>query len=588
MERGEAIPGRVPVPSAPRGWSRTLGVLNPLRAVWWLFTNVRFAVVLLVLLCGLSLLGVVLPQKPLPVRGDVVAEANWVRVQEGKFGFLTDPLDETELFDVFHARWFGILLTLTAASTGAYVISRLPGAWRAITQPRKRVPDRYFETAPNRLEVAGGLDAGRLEEALRRSRYRVERFDEADASNIFADRFAWAQLGTLFTHAAVIVFVLAAVVSRADAFSSPLFLAEGSTLPIFPVRDPNQMQVELRDAKAQFAADGQALDYRSEIAIYRRGEEVRSCTSTVNSPCSFAGYKFYQSAYFGFGAALQVRDLQTGNTIYRETLALSGTAKAPHVTVRDGAGAVLLDETLVLTDELVGRDFTYRGTLVRLPSGRLISVGLQTADNGDERLAVLEPGAGDGLLQLSLAEGESGESGGLQVSYQKAVAIPYALVPELPVPLTTGEDGASKPALQLSNVVYGTDKTSEGTTTGDSTPAGPPLLTLTGLKAQAVKLHQGESVRVGDYQYSFLGQREFAGITVKRDRSDYLIWAGAALIVAGLAATFWVPRRRFWAKITATRTLMAGQAPAHARYARELRRLAHQAGSARDLMKDDD
>src|SRR6266581_746700 len=456
MERGEAIPGRVPVPSAPRGWSRTLGVLNPLRAVWWLFTNVRFAVVLLVLLCGLSLLGVVLPQKPLPVRGDVVAEANWVRVQEGKFGFLTDPLDETELFDVFHARWFGILLTLTAASTGAYVISRLPGAWRAVTQPRKRVPDRYFETAPNRLEVAGGLDAGRLEEALRRSRYRVERFDEA------------------------------------DAFSSPLFLAEGSTLPIFPVRDPNQMQVELRDAKAQFAADGQALDYRSEIAIYRRGEEVRSCTSTVNSPCSFAGYKFYQSAYFGFGAAVQVRDLQTGNTIYRETLALSGTAKAPHVTVRDGAGAVLLDETLVLTDELVGRDFTYRGTLVRLPSGRLISVGLQTADNGDERLAVLEPGAGDGLLQLSLAEGESGESGGLQVSYQKAVAIPYALVPELPVPLTTGEDGASKPALQLSNVVYGTDKTSEGTTTGDSTPAGPPLLTLTGLKAQAVKLHQGE------------------------------------------------------------------------------------------------
>src|SRR3989449_7299699 len=583
MERGEAI--RVPVPSAPRGWSRTFGVLNPLRAVWWLFTNVRFAVVLLVLLCGLSLLGVVLPQKPLPVRGDVVAEANWVRVQEGKFGFLTDPLDETELFDVFHARWFGILLTLPAGSSRASVTSRLPGAWRAITQPRKRVPDRYFETAPNRLEVAGGLDAGRLEEALRRARYRVERFDEADASNIFADRFAWAQLGTLLTHAAVIVFVLAAVVSRADAFSSPLFLAEGSTLPIFPVRDPNQMQVELRDAKAQFAADGQALDYRSEIAIYRRGEEVRSCTSTVNSPCSFAGYKFYQSAYFGFGAAWQVRDLQTGNTIYRETLALSGTAKAPHVTVRDGAGAVLLDETLVLTDELNGKDFTYRGTLVRLPSGRLVSVGLQTADDGDERLAVLEPGQGDGLVRLSLAEGESGDSGGLQVSYQKAEALPYATVPDLPVPAT--DAGAGTPALQLSNVVYGTDKTSAGDATPAALPGGPTVLTLTGLAAQAVKLQPGESVRVGGYEYSFLGQREFAGITVKRDRSDYLVWAGAALILAGLMATFWVPRRRFWAKITATRTVMAGQAPAHARYTRELKRLARRAGSAPETLKDE-
>src|SRR5437667_12057935 len=588
MERGEALSGRVQVPPAPRGWSRTFGVLNPLKAVWWLFTNVRFALVLLVILCSLSLLGVLLPQKPLAVRGDAMLEAGWLKMQEGKFGFLTRPLDEVQLFDIFHARWFGILLALTAVSTGAYVVSRLPGAWRAVTQPRKRVPDRFFETAPNRLEVAEALDTERLEEALRRARYRVERFDEAGSTHLFADRFAWGGLGTLFTHAAVIVFLLSAVVSKADAFSSPLFLAEGSTLPIFPVRDANQMQVELRDAKAQFAADGQALDYRSEIAIYRRGEELKRCTSTVNSPCTFAGYKFYQSAYFGFGAEVQVRDLQTGNTIYRETLALAGTAKAPHVVIRDGAGTVLVDQTLVLTDQLNGKDFTYRGTLVRLPSGRLVSVGLQPADDGDERLAVLEPGQGDGLVQLSLAEGESGDSGGLQVSYQKAEAIPYALVPELPVPLTTGEDGASKPALQLSNVVYGTDKTSEGTTTGDSTPARPPLLTLTGLKAQAVKLHQGASVRVCDYQYSFLGQREFAGITVKRDRSDYLIWAGAALIVAGLAATFWVPRRRFWAKITATRTLMAGQAPAHARYARELRRLAHQAGSARDIMKDDD
>ncbi len=258
------------------------------------------------------------------------------------------------------------------------------------------------------------------------------------------------------------------------------------------------------------------------------------------------------------------------------------------MTIRDSAGAVLLDETLVLTDELVGRDFTYRGTLVRLPSGRLISVGLQTADNGDERLAVLEPGAGDGLLQLSLAEGESGESGGLQVSYQKAVAIPYALVPGLPVPRTTGEDGTSKPALQLSNVVYGTDRTSAGDTTVAASPTGPPLLTVTGLEAQAVKLQQGESVRVGGYEYSFLGQREFAGITVRRDRSDYLVWTGAALIAAGLAATFWVPRRRFWAKITATRTLMAGQAPAHARYARELRRLARQSGSVPEAIKNDD
>ena len=587
MERSEALPssGRAEV---PRGWSRTFGLLNPLRAVWWLFANLRFAVILLVVLCAVSLLGVLLPQKPLAVRGDAVAETSWLDKQDGRFGILTDPLDTAGLFDVFHARWFGILLALTAVASGVYVISRVPGVWRTITQPRKRVPDRYFQMAPNRVEVTGSVDAGRLVEALERSRYSVERIDEDQTTYIFADRFALGHVGTLLTHAAVIVFILSAIAGKMDAFSSPLFLAEGSTLPVFPVRDANQMQVELRDAGARFADDGQALDYRSEMAIYRRGEEVKRCTSTVNSPCTYGGYKFYQSAYFGFGAGVEVSDLATGNTIYRETLALADTARSPHVVIRDGNGAALLDSTVVLTDELTGGDFTYRGALVPLPSGRLISIGLQTASNGDERLAVLEPGSGGGLVQLSLAEGESSESGGLHVTYARAEEIPFAMVPDIPLPADAAAQMSTTPALQLSNVVYGTNKTSEGTTTGDYSPAGPPVLTISGLKPAAVGLKAGESIDVGGYRYTFLGQREFAGITVRRDRSDTLVWIGAALIVSGVVVTFWVPRRRFWARIAASRASLAGQAPAHARYTRELRRLAAAAGANAEVTVNDD
>ena len=66
---------------------------------------------------------------------------------------------------------------------------------------------------------------------------------------------------------------------------------------------------------------------------------------------------------------------------------------------------------------------------------------------------------------------------------------------------------------------------------------------------------------------------------MRRDRSDYLVWAGVLLIVLGLIATFWVPRRRFWARITQTRAAFAGQAPSHAKYTRELRALARAAGA---------
>jgi cytochrome c biogenesis protein ResB len=561
--------------STSRGWSRSFGLLNPLRAVWWLFTNVRFAVVLLAVLCALSLLGVVLPQMPLNVRGDVVAEQQWLDIQEGRFGFLTPVLDRAHLFDVFHARWFPVLLALTSVSTGAFVLSRVPGVWRAITQPRKRMPERYFEMAPDRLNVEGALDIDRLVTALRSSRYRVERYTETGTTYLFADRFAWAQVGSLLTHIAVIVFILAAVVSKADAFESPLFLAEGATLPVFPVRDADQIQVELRDAKGEFAPNGQPLDYRADLTLYRRGEEVKRCASTVNTPCTYDGYKFYQSAYFGFGAGMEVHDLATGNVLYRETLALTGISRSPHVIIRDAGGALVMDEPLVLTDEFDTGDFTYRGTIVNLADGRLLTVGLQTAQSGEEHLTILEPGDGEGLVRLSLTAGESAESGGLTVTYASTAETPSAIVSELPLP---PEGAAGELALHLSNVVYGTARTSEGDTVATTRASGPPALTISGLRAQALTLEPGESSEIGGYRYTFLGQREFAGITVRRDRSDYLVWAGALLIVLGLVATFWVPRRRFWARITQARASLAGQAPSHAKYTRELRALAQAAG----------
>jgi hypothetical protein len=52
--------------------------------------------------------------------------------------------------------------------------------------------------------------------------------------------------------------------------------------------------------------------------------------------------------------------------------------------------------------------------------------------------------------------------------------------------------------------------------------------------------------------------------------------------VAGLLVTFWVPRRRLWAKITPTRTHPAGQANHPVDFRREMVELAWQAGAELD------
>ena len=447
------------------GWWRLARELDPFRATWRLFTNVRWAIGIIAFLALASLVGVVVPQVPAAVRGDAAAEGRWLDVQEGRFGFLTGGMNSLGLFDVFHAGWFIYALGLLVVSVAVCTASRLPPIWRSVNRPAKRVNDAYFQSARHRFEYETPAGASRLESVLRRRLYAVERYEEGDTVYLFADRFQLAQLATFVSHLALIVILAAALVSRFSGFSNGMMIAEGDSGPVFPLKNPRQMQVQLLDAVGRFTPDGQPLEYSSKLAIYEGGEEVKRCTTTVNSPCSYRGYRFHQAAYFGFGADVQVRDLASGNVVFRETMALASTLPSPHVIVRDGAGDVLLDETLVLTDVLSDDQFTYYGRLVTLPGGRTLTIGARKAAGQDEwRLAVFEPGEGSDAVRLVLSEGESAAAGGLEVEYADLQAVPAEFVPDFPLPPDSATGGGSRSVLlEMSNVVYGTETASEGT-----------------------------------------------------------------------------------------------------------------------------
>ena len=414
-----------------RRTARGRGV-NPLWAAWWLFGNVRWAIFLIAFMVGVSVLGLFLPQIPAGVRGDPVGEAQWLALQKDTFGPLTEWMHRVGLFDVFRTRWFAVVLGLLAASTAVYVIGRVPAIWRTVTQPRKRVAERYFEVAPHRAAYVSPQDgAAVLERVLRRRWYAVERFREGDeVTYLFSDRFRWAEVGTLLTHAAVILFIVAAVVSRAGEFSRDVLIAEGESTPVFEeVANPDQMQVQLVEAVGSFDETGQPLDYRSQLVIYQGGQEVKSCTTTVNSPCSYSGYRFHQAAYFGFGAEVQVADMSSGNVIYREILALADTVPSPHLIVRDADGRSLLDETLLPTEYVRG----VYGRLVTLPDdGRSVWVGSRQEEEGGWTLLVLEPSGGGDAVRLAVPQGQERETDGLIFQFAGLGATPASLEPEFP------------------------------------------------------------------------------------------------------------------------------------------------------------
>jgi cytochrome c biogenesis protein ResB len=576
--------------SAARGGG-ALGLareVDPLRATWRLFTDMRWAIGIIAFLALASVLGVVVPQVPDGVRGDAAAEGQWLAFQEERFGFLTDPMNRVGLFDVFHAAWYLYALGLLAASVAVCTVSRFPSIWRAVTRRSKRVNDAYFASARQRFDFAPADSGPRLEAVLRRRRFVVECCQEGDTLYLFADRFRFAQFATFVSHLALIVLLAAALVSHFSGFSNDMMIAEGASAPVFPdLKHPDQMQVQLLDAIGRFSPEGEPLEYRSELVIYQGGQEVKRCSTTVNSPCSYKGYRFHQVAYFGFGADVQVRDLSSGNVVYRETLALSGTLPSPHVIVRDAGGDLLLDKALVLTDVLSTGEYTYFGRLVSFKDGRTLTIGVRSTAGGDEwELVVFEPGEGEDAVPLLMREGESARADGLQFTYAGLRGVPSAFVSDFARPPEVSAAGDSGQVLvEMSNVVYGSHEASAGTAVPAVTGGGPPELTIVGLQSQAVTLRSGESTEIGGYEYSFLGQREFAGIEVKKDRSDYLVWIGAGMLVAGMVVTFWVPWRRLWAKITPTRIYMAGQSGRLVDFRREMAELAQRAGAELDEEK---
>ncbi len=560
----------------PRTRDRVAHRFDPLRLIWRVLTSVRWAIFLTIFLALASLAGVLLPQIPDGVSGEAAVDA-WLETQRGKFGPFTDVFHHLGLFDVFNARWFTASLGLLVVSVALCTLNRFPAIWNSIRRPQRRVPDEYFERAHHRVSYSAPADPDTLEGVLRRHRYRVERTQEGDATYLFADRFSWAQLGTFVSHLALIVFIAAALVSRFTGFSTSLFIAEGSSASVFSESHSNQMEVHALSVVGRFDEEAQPLDYRTEMAIYQGGQEVKRCTATVNGPCSYGGYRFHQAAYFGFGAEIQVQDLTSDNVVYKEVLALADTMPGPRVIIRDEGGQALFDESLVLTDFVE----TAYGTTVTVPgSERLVWIGVMpdTSDGGWQ-LVVFEPSEGDDGARLVVGLGEKAQAAGLEFEFASLTALPASFESDFPLPSAL-DGGLDRGAVlvQMSNVVYGTEEASSGRSLEPTALDGPPTLSLVGVSSEVVNLEAGESAVLGDYEYTFAGQRGFTGILVKRDRSDNLVWVGAGLLLLGLGITFYVPRRRLWARIAPNGTYLAGIAGHLANFGREMDKLGAEAG----------
>lgn len=524
--------------------------LDPARRLWRLLTSVRFALLLIGLLALASLAGLLIPQLPSQMQGNPAASSAWLEFQRGRFGLLTTPMDRLGLFNIFRSIWFAATLALLVASICVCTAGRLPPVWRNVFRPQTRVPDEYLERDQASVTFPAP-EVPSLVRALGRRRFRVATRVEGGATYLFADRFPWAQLATFVSHLALILFVTGGFVTVMTARDRQIFIAEGTTTPVFAITDRDHMQVYVEKAIARFDASGFPRDYRTELVIYRGGREAARGVTTVNNPLAYGGYRFHQSAYFPDGAVLRVREVASGRLVYDETLALQGSAPAPRVVLRNRAGDVLLNDAIVPTDFLQG----VVGATISLPGvSRRLWLGAREAPAGAGwQLVVFELDTEAGVRTV-LGEGEPADLGGLSLTFAGVTALPSTAVQGLP----GAEQGA---VAELS----------------DGTQA--EVLTVSPVQGRALALSPGQPVVLGDFEYSFGGRRAFAGITVRRDPGSTFIWVATGLLLLGLALTFYTPRRRLWGKIQDGVASFRGLGGRSAAIEKEIIEVARRAGA---------
>ncbi|MFC2159659.1 cytochrome c biogenesis protein ResB [Actinomycetota bacterium] len=285
-------------------------VKSVFRWLWRLFSSVRLAVILILVITGLSLLGALLVQASPETIKDPAAYSYWVDTfARAKVGVWAPFLSALNLFNVFRSPWFVIACSLLMLNILICSLNRWREINLSIRGGKVKHKEDFYTTGTSaslvgikKPEAKTTLIANRL---LKEAGYRTRTEDDKQNTYIAADKNRYYKLGTYFSHFSLILFVLAFVASNYFGFRDINF-----TVPVDSFREVGHgtgLSLELVSFVDEYYDNGRPKDYRSEVVLYENGTPVKTATVQVNHPLAYKGVRFYQS-YFGPASKIQVAD----------------------------------------------------------------------------------------------------------------------------------------------------------------------------------------------------------------------------------------------------------------------------------------
>ena len=179
--------------------------------VWKFFVSVKLTVFLLLSLAATSVIGTLIPQNADP------------EIYFHRFGpFLFRLFDVLDLYDMYQARWFQLLLFLLIANIVVCSIDRLSATWKLVFPKKLTFNPSKFEKQKEKKPFYVNESPSDLESkytafvAKKFSRQHMDKTEEGFV--LFAEKCRWTRLGGYIVHFSVIMLIVGAIIGSLFGF----------------------------------------------------------------------------------------------------------------------------------------------------------------------------------------------------------------------------------------------------------------------------------------------------------------------------------------------------------------------------------
>jgi len=263
--------------------------------VWKLFVSVKLTVFLLLALAATSVIGTLIPQNADP------------EIYFHRFGpFLFRLFDVLDIYDMYQAWWFQLLLFLLIANIVVCSIDRLSATWKLVFPKKKTFnPDR-FEKVKEKQTFSDKRSPGELESVV--TSFAAGKMGSPQVEKIqggfivFAEKWRWTRLGVYIVHFSVILLIVGAIIGSLFGYKGFVTVPEGESVDHVRLRNNNRMQplgfsIRCDDFFVSFHDTGAPKEFRSSLTILENGEPVMSKDVIMNHPLKYRGISIFQHSY---------------------------------------------------------------------------------------------------------------------------------------------------------------------------------------------------------------------------------------------------------------------------------------------------